>query len=254
MQTRTRTRPSRERLLDRDIERLRKHLARFEPLTKKRSASALAELDTATERLLGAVFGPTSDQVTMYQYAQAGEAESMLNLPEEAQEDGAHDLTGESIRQRKRVVESCVWELEARRAAVPKRSRAVTRSVPKVSDYMTEEVRSIHLNATLRDAGQLLEQYKIGLLFVDDHKRYIGVITDTLLSRRAVARGLDPKTTPVKSCMSADINSIEDNESIMEAVKLMKEKGVRHLAVSKNQTIVGILSISDVVRYYSGVQ
>jgi len=254
MQREPKTRPSRERLLDRDIERLRKHLARFEPFGKKRPVTAVAELDTATERLLGAVFGPTSDQVTMYEYAQTGEAESILNLPEAAQEDGAHDLAGQSIRQRKRVVEGCIWELEARRATVTKKPRLVTRGVPKVSDYMTEEVRSIHQNATLKDAGQLLEKYKIGLLFVDDHKRYIGMITDTLLSRRAVAQGLDPKTTPVKTCMSTHINSIEDNEPILAAVKLMKEKGVRHLAVSKNHTIVGILSISDVVRYYSGIQ
>lgn len=125
---------------------------------------------------------------------------------------------------------------------------------PNVSDYMTEEVRSVRLDATLKEAGKLLQKYKIGLLFVDDDKRYVGVITESGLSRNAVAKGLDPNTTLVKAVMNRKIVSIEDNEPIVEAVKLMKEHGIRHLAVTKNETVVGIISISDILRYYSGVE
>jgi CBS domain-containing protein len=124
----------------------------------------------------------------------------------------------------------------------------------RVSEYMTEEVRSVRWDATLKEAGKLLQRYKIGLLFVDDDRRYVGVITESGLSRNAVAKGLDPNTTLVKAVMSRKIVSIEDNEPIVEAVKLMKENGIRHLAVTKNETVVGIISISDIVRYYSGVE
>ena len=124
----------------------------------------------------------------------------------------------------------------------------------RVSEYMTEEVRSVRWDATLKDAGKLLQKYRIGLLFVDDDRRYVGVITESGLSRNAVAKGLDPNTTLVKAVMSRKIVSIEDNEAIVDAVKLMKEHGIRHLAVTKNETIVGIISISDIVRYYSGVE
>lgn len=124
----------------------------------------------------------------------------------------------------------------------------------RVSEYMTEEVRSVRWDATLKDAGKLLQKYKIGLLFVDDDRRYVGVITESGLSRNAVAKGLDPNTTLVKTVMSRKIVSIEDNEPIVDAVKLMKEHGIRHLAVTKDETVVGIISISDIVRYYSGVE
>ncbi len=123
----------------------------------------------------------------------------------------------------------------------------------RVSEYMTEEVRSVRWDATLKDAGKLLQKYKVGLLFVDDDRRYVGVITEAGLSRNAVAKGLDPNTTLVKAVMGRKIVSIEDNEPIVEAVKLMKEHGIRHLAVTEDETIVGIISISDIVRYYSGV-
>lgn len=125
---------------------------------------------------------------------------------------------------------------------------------PRVTDYMSEEVRSIHLEATLKEVGKVLQRYKIGALLVDDGKRYVGIITDSDLSRKAVAQGLDPSTTRVKQCMSKTIISIEDDEPLIEAVKLMKNKGIRHLAVTKDNTIIGILSVSDLLRYYSGVE
>ena len=63
-------------------------------------------------------------------------------------------------------------------------------NIPKVSDYMSEEIRSIHLEASLKEAGKLLHLYQIGALLVDDDKRYVGIITDSDLSRKAVPRGL----------------------------------------------------------------
>ncbi|HET8760795.1 MAG TPA: CBS domain-containing protein [Nitrospiria bacterium] len=133
------------------------------------------------------------------------------------------------------------------------RTQGAVKTEATVADYMTQEVRSVRWDATLKDAGKLLQKYKIGLLFVDDDKRYVGVITESGLSRNAVAKGLDPNTTLVKTVMTRKIVSIEDNEPIIEAVKLMKEHGIRHLAVTVNETVVGIISISDIVRYYSGV-
>ena len=127
-------------------------------------------------------------------------------------------------------------------------------NIPKVSDYMSEEIRSIHLEASLKEAGKLLHLYQIGALLVDDDKRYVGIITDSDLSRKAVAQGLDPSTTQIKQCMSKTIFSIEDDEPLIEAVKLMKNKRIRHLVVTEDNTIIGILSVSDLLRYYSGVE
>jgi CBS domain-containing protein len=120
-----------------------------------------------------------------------------------------------------------------------------------VSDYMSTDVRSIGHTATLKDAGKLLHKFKVGSLLVDDSRHYVGIITERDLTRRAVARGLDPTTTTVKSCMSRPIITIEDSEPIEEAVRLMKDHGVRHLAVTEDETIIGVLSVSDILRYYA---
>lgn len=166
---------------------------------------------------------------------------------------GAQDVERESLQQRKRVLESAMTELEKHRAGNGKRSRKAGKPAIRVADYMSSEVRSIKVDATLREAGRLLQKLKVGSLLVDDGRRYIGIITDTDLSRKAVARGLDPNTTTVKTCMSRPILTIEDDEPLEAAVKLMRDNGVRHLAITEDRTIIGILSVSDLLRYYSNI-
>lgn len=256
MQRQLNTRLSRGLFLDRDIERLRKQVAKFQPLLSRRKVSvSLANLDLETEGLLSEIFGESSEVLEAYEYAKLGEAASLVNMPEEAQEGGAQDIERESLQQRKRVLESGICELEVRLAPAgsgQKKSRGGRVTLPRVLDYMSHEVRSVHRDATLKEAARLLQKWKVGSLLVDDGSRYIGIITDTDLSRKGVGRGLDPTTTPIKTCMSKPIQSIEDDEPIEEAVKMMREKGIRHLAVTEDRTIIGILSVSDLLRYYSG--
>ncbi|MBI4400626.1 MAG: CBS domain-containing protein [Nitrospirae bacterium] len=255
MQKRTKTRLARGLFVDRDIDRLRQQLTRFQPfLTRRAMTPSLEEFDLATERLIGEVFGEASEMVEAYEYAKLGEAASLVNLPEEAQEGGAQDIDRESLQQRKRVLESCISELEAHRATNSHKYRSGSGIAysPQVADYMSTDVRSVHAETTIKEAGRLLQKWKVGSLLVDDGRRYIGIITDTDLSRKAVARGLDPKTTTVKTCMSKPVLTIEDSEPMVEAVRLMNEKAIRHLAVTEDETIIGILSLSDVLRYYSG--
>jgi CBS domain-containing protein len=122
-----------------------------------------------------------------------------------------------------------------------------------VSDYMSYDVRSVLQDTSLKEAGRLLVKWRVGSLLVDDGRRYVGIITDTDLSRRGVARGMDPNLTTVKQCMSRPVLTIEDDELLTTAIALMKQKGIRHMAVTEDQTIVGVLSVSDLLRAYADV-
>jgi CBS domain-containing protein len=254
MITRTDSETNRRVSLDELIGRFRAQLARLDPfLTSRPTTSALEEFDAETEGMIADAFGSASDKLDTYSYARLGEAASLLNLQEEAPEGSHDDLGPESLRQRRRVLESCAWELEAKRAANAKKRSPVPQAAVQVSEYMTRQIRSIRPDATLRDAGERMEHYRVACLFVEEHKRYVGTITDTMLSRAVVVQGLDPAATPVKRCADETIVSIESHEPMVEAVKLMKDHGVRHLAVARGETIVGVLSVSDLLRYYSGV-
>ncbi len=241
--------------LDRSIERMRKQLAELAPfLGKGKATGSLEEFDMEAERLIEELLGQTSSLLHAYEYAELGEAAGLVNMTDEAAGGGGMDSQRQSLLQRSRVLESCVAELEARRSAAPKKNKiAPTLVGPQIAEHMSTEIRSLSQDASLREAGQLMQKWKLGSLLVTDSQSYVGVITDSALARGVVADGLDPKTTPVKSCMRKPVVAIEGSRPIIDAVRMMKEAATRHLAVTQDGQITGVISVSNILRYYSGV-
>ncbi|HKO31692.1 MAG TPA: CBS domain-containing protein [Nitrospiraceae bacterium] len=252
----TRTTSSKPRVsLDRSIERMRKQLTEFAPfLGRGTPTRSLEEFDMETERLIEELLGQASDLLHAYEYAEVGEAAGLVNMTEEAPEDTGVDNQRQSLLQRGRVLESCVSELEARRFAEPKKTRIrSTLTGPQIAEHMSTEVRSVSQDASLRKAGQLMQQWKLGALLVTNSQSYVGVITDSALARDVVAKGLDPNSTLVKTCMRTPMVTIEADRPIIDAVRMMKDQATRHLAVTQDGAIIGVISVSNILRYYSGV-
>ncbi|MEP6959818.1 MAG: CBS domain-containing protein [Nitrospirota bacterium] len=252
----TRTTSSKPRAsLDRSIERMRKQLTEFAPfLGRGKPTRSLEEFDMETERLIEDLLGQASDLLHAYEYAEVGEAAGLVNMTEEAPEDTGMDSQRQSLLQRGRVLESCVAELEARRSAEPKNAR--TRSTltgPQIAEHMSLEIRNVSQDTSLREAGQQMQQWKVGSLLVTDRQSYVGFITDSILAYAVAAKGLDPNTTVVKTCMRTPMVTIEAHRPIIDAVRMMTEQATRHLAVTQDGAIIGVISVSNVLRYYSGV-
>ena len=241
--------------LDQNIDRFRQQLASLKTFIVGGSStqSSIEEFDLVVEELITEVLGSSSSMLEAYEYAQLGEAGGLVNLSDEAPEGAGLDNEREALRQRQRVLESCVADLEARRAQTSSAQRSKTTSGPTVSDYMSRLIRSLPHNATLREAGELMQTWKVGSLLVEGADEFIGSITETELSREVVAHGVDPATTTVKTCMREPLLTIETSEPIVAAVRLMKEKATRHICVTESGKIIGLISVSDVLRYYSGV-
>ena len=255
MEAQASTRNDRAVSLDQDIQRLRKQLEIVKTfLQAEPTVEVLHEFDSTVEDILGEAFGSSSPLLDTYEYAQVGEAVGLMNLPDSGTEEAlTHQSQRETIRQRQRVLESGIADLETRRAALAREAKKRAASGPKVSDFMAKSVRAISPDATLREAGQALQKWKVGSVLVQGGDDYVGFITETELTREVVASGVDPATTTVKTCMREPLVTIENSDSIVEAVRVMKDKGTRHLAVTESEQIVGVVSVSDIIRYYSGV-
>ncbi len=241
-------------MLDRTIDRFRQQVAGLKAFLMGGSSNiSIEEFDLVTEELIAGSLGNASSLLEAYEYAQLGEAGGLVNLTEEAPEATGLDDQREAFRQRQRVLESCIADLEARRVQASSDRRSRKTSGPKVSDFMARAIRSVSHEATLRDAGKLLQEWHIGSLLVESGGEFIGSITETELSREVVANGIDPETTTVKTCMREPILTIESREPVVEAVRFMKEKATRHVCVTESGKIIGLISVSDILRYYSGV-
>lgn len=252
-----RTTPPKPRIsLDRSIERMRHQLADLAPYLRNGHAlRSLEEFDLETERLIADLLGETSELLDAYEYAELGEAAGLVNMTDEAPEGTGMDSQRQSLLQRSRVLESCVAELEARRSAEPKKPRSGRHVLtgPQVAEHMSPDIRSVNRDASLQDAGRLMQKWKTGSLLVTDNRAYVGFITDSMLAREVVANGLNPQTTAVASCMRTPLVTIEGSRPIIEAVRLMKDQATRHVAVTQDGQIIGVISVSNILRYYSGV-
>jgi CBS domain-containing protein len=234
---------------------MRKQLAEFAPfLGRGTPTRSLEEFDLETEQVIEDLLGQASDLLHAYEYAELGEAAGLVNMTEEAPEGTDMDSQRQSLLQRGRVLESCVAELEARRSAEPKKAKIRSTLIgPQIAEHMSTEVRSVPQDASLQKAGQLMQQWRLGALLVTNSHSYAGIITDSALTRDVVAKGLDPNMTLVKTCMRTPVVAIEGSRPIIDAVRMMKEKSTRHLAVTQDGAIIGVISVSNILRYYSGI-
>jgi signal-transduction protein with cAMP-binding, CBS, and nucleotidyltransferase domain len=115
---------------------------------------------------------------------------------------------------------------------------------------VSRSIETIEHNAFLQDAARIMRDKKIGSLLVVKAGLKVGIISETDIARRAVAEGASPETTTVESVMSSPIISIDRLATPETANDVMKEKGIRHLAVTEQGEIIGIISVRDLLRYF----
>jgi len=121
----------------------------------------------------------------------------------------------------------------------------------KVYEYMQVKIVAVTVDATLREASQIMSEKGVGALLVKDDQDYVGIISEKRLSREGIAKGLNVETTSVRSIMRADLITVESDQTVTDAREIMKANKVRHLVVKEKNKIVGIITLSDLIRYYA---
>ena len=120
-----------------------------------------------------------------------------------------------------------------------------------IKDYMHRDVKAIPVEATLKEVGQAFVEQGVSTLLVTEGDKYVGIVSDKRLAREGIAKGLNPETTSVRAIMRENMLLIESDQPVREAQAMMKSNGVRHLVVTEQGNIVGVVSISDLIRFYT---
>ncbi|MGP0565079.1 CBS domain-containing protein [Nitrospina sp. 32_T5] len=123
--------------------------------------------------------------------------------------------------------------------------------IEEVSDYMSAPVVTIPETATIKDAAEFMHDRNVGSLVVIQGKKPVGIVTETDFARKVVAKGLDPKTAQVADIMTTPLQTIDCHESVLDANKFMAKKKIRHLVVMDKEELVGIISVHNLVHYFS---
>ena len=116
---------------------------------------------------------------------------------------------------------------------------------------MQTTVETIPSKRTVQEATQTMAEKRIGSLFVMDAGKTVGIVTETDVVRKLLAVRLSASSTPVEAIMTAPLIQIDIEGSARDASRLMAEKRIRHLAVTEDNKVVGLVSLRDLVRVVS---
>lgn len=117
----------------------------------------------------------------------------------------------------------------------------------KVEQLMKTDLARVQSGNTAAMAATVMQQRAIGSVFVERRGEIVGIVTESDIVRKVVGLHRLPERTFVEEIMSAPVIGIETNRPIIEAADLMESHQTRHLAVTKAGTIIGVLSVRDLL-------
>jgi CBS domain-containing protein len=106
-------------------------------------------------------------------------------------------------------------------------------------------------DATVHDAVSTMCKRRIGALLVEESGMPIGIVSERDIMQRCVLEQRDPSRTRVADIMTRDVLCIDPDVEPEQVMAMMTERRVRHIPVVEGRSVVGIVSIGDLVRWMS---
>jgi CBS domain-containing protein len=120
----------------------------------------------------------------------------------------------------------------------------------QIRDLMTDNPRTIDAEKPVAYAAKMMRDEDVGLAPIVQGDMLVGTLTDRDIAIRVVAEGRDPESTTVREVASTDLITIDPEQSLDEALRLMAQHQVRRLpVVEEDGRLVGVLAQADVARH-----
>ena len=118
-----------------------------------------------------------------------------------------------------------------------------------IRDLMTENPCTIDADKSVVYAAKMMRDEDVGLAPIVEGDKLIGTLTDRDIAIRVVAEGKDPNQTTVREVASTNLVTIDPQQDLDEALRLMAEHQVRRLpVVEEDGRLVGVVAQADVAR------
>ena len=118
-----------------------------------------------------------------------------------------------------------------------------------IKDVMTSNPCSIDADKSVAYAAKMMRDEDVGLAPIVEDDKLIGMLTDRDIAIRVVAEGRDPGQVKVRDVASKQVVTIDPQQDLDEALRIMAKHQVRRLAVvEEDGKLVGVLAQADVAR------
>ncbi len=118
-----------------------------------------------------------------------------------------------------------------------------------VRDIMAVNVVTMPPDANVLVVAKAMRDMDISSVIVTDEERPLGIITEADIVRRVTAENRDPGETRASEIMSSPIIHVEPGTPLTDAMRVMAKSNIRRVAVLKNNTLAGIITSRDILRW-----
>ena len=127
-------------------------------------------------------------------------------------------------------------------------------TVNQILSKKGKEVFSVLPTITVYEALGVMSEKNIGAILIIENNELKGILSERDYARKIALKAKSSKKTFVHEIMEENVVTVKPSDNLDYCMELMNSKRVRHLPVSENGTIIGIISISDVVKAIIEIQ
>ena len=106
---------------------------------------------------------------------------------------------------------------------------------------------SVKPDDTVFEAIKVLAERGVGALIVMEKGKLVGIVSERDYTRKIALQGKNSKESLVRDIMTANVLVVNPRTRTRECMAIMSEKNIRHLPVVDGDTVVGMLSIRDLM-------
>ncbi len=121
-------------------------------------------------------------------------------------------------------------------------------SVRQLLDGKSPEVHAVAPGAAVIDAIRLMAQKGIGAVLVMEGPRLVGILSERDYARKIVLHDRSSRDTAVSEIMTAKVVTVSPGEQVEHCLQLVTDYRIRHLPVVENGSVLGVISIGDLVK------
>src|SRR5581483_1295652 len=126
--------------------------------------------------------------------------------------------------------------------------------IHEILEHKGSAVWTVSPDNTVFEAIQLMSEKNVGALLVTERGRLIGIVSERDYTRKVALKGKTSKDLRVREIISGEVVSVTPQHTVEECLRLMTENRVRHLPVLDGETLMGVVSIGDLVNWIISTQ